>query len=68
MSVEEAKRKAAFAAVDNHVQDDQVIGVGSGSTIVHAVQRLKEYFQIYILKSLKSYSYCFIFLEIWLLR
>jgi len=42
MSVEEAKRKAAFAAVDNHVKKGQVVGVGSGSTIVHAVDRLKQ--------------------------
>jgi len=42
MSVEEAKRKAAFAAVDNHVKKGQIVGVGSGSTIVHAVHRLKQ--------------------------
>jgi len=42
MSVEEAKRKAAFAAVDNHVKKGQIVGVGSGSTIVHAVDRLKQ--------------------------
>jgi len=42
MSVEEAKKKAAFAAVDNHVKHNQVVGVGSGSTIVHAVDRLKQ--------------------------
>ncbi|CAG5866856.1 unnamed protein product [Menidia menidia] len=39
---EEAKKLAAFAAVDNHVQNNQVIGVGSGSTIVYAVDRLAE--------------------------
>ncbi|XP_064509599.1 ribose-5-phosphate isomerase isoform X1 [Pseudopipra pipra] len=37
---EEAKRRAACAAVDKHVQNNQVLGIGSGSTIVHAVHRL----------------------------
>jgi len=41
-SVEEAKKKAAFAAVDNHVDNNSVVGVGSGSTIVYAVERLAE--------------------------
>uniref|UniRef100_A0A8D3DTP2 ribose-5-phosphate isomerase n=1 Tax=Scophthalmus maximus TaxID=52904 RepID=A0A8D3DTP2_SCOMX len=40
---EEAKKLAAYAAVDNHVQNNQVVGVGSGSTIVYAVDRLGEY-------------------------
>lgn len=39
---EEAKRRAACAAVDNHVQDHQAVGVGSGSTVVYAVDRLAE--------------------------
>ncbi|XP_068131241.1 ribose-5-phosphate isomerase [Hyperolius riggenbachi] len=39
---EEAKRLAGCAAVDNHVQNNQVLGIGSGSTIVHAVNRLAE--------------------------
>ncbi|KAM8833237.1 ribose-5-phosphate isomerase [Synchiropus picturatus] len=39
---EEAKKLAAYAAVDNHVQNNQVVGVGSGSTIVYAVNRLAE--------------------------
>uniref|UniRef100_A0A6J0USB7 ribose-5-phosphate isomerase n=1 Tax=Pogona vitticeps TaxID=103695 RepID=A0A6J0USB7_9SAUR len=39
---EEAKKLAAWTAVDNHVQTNQVLGIGSGSTIVHAVQRLAE--------------------------
>ncbi|XP_069392220.1 ribose-5-phosphate isomerase [Paralichthys olivaceus] len=39
---EEAKRLAAHAAVNNHVQNNQVVGVGSGSTIVYAVDRLAE--------------------------
>ncbi|CAG01265.1 unnamed protein product, partial [Tetraodon nigroviridis] len=37
---EEAKKLAAYAAVDNHVQNNQAVGVGSGSTIVYAVDRL----------------------------
>ncbi|KAM4710348.1 ribose-5-phosphate isomerase [Discoglossus pictus] len=39
---EEAKRLAGCAAVDNHVKDNQALGIGSGSTIVHAVNRLAE--------------------------
>ncbi|XP_052357084.1 ribose-5-phosphate isomerase-like [Oncorhynchus keta] len=39
---EEAKKRAGYAAVDNHVQNNQVVGVGSGSTIVYAVDRLAE--------------------------
>ncbi|XP_051942442.1 ribose-5-phosphate isomerase [Hippocampus zosterae] len=39
---EEAKKQAAYTAVDNHVQNNQVVGIGSGSTIVYAVDRLAE--------------------------
>uniref|UniRef100_A0A1B8Y300 Ribose-5-phosphate isomerase n=1 Tax=Xenopus tropicalis TaxID=8364 RepID=A0A1B8Y300_XENTR len=39
---EEAKRLAGWAAVDNHVKNNQALGIGSGSTIVHAVNRLAE--------------------------
>ncbi|XP_068608374.1 ribose-5-phosphate isomerase [Brachionichthys hirsutus] len=39
---EESKKLAAYAAVDNHIQNNQVVGVGSGSTIVYAVDRLAE--------------------------
>ncbi|XP_061445201.1 ribose-5-phosphate isomerase [Rhineura floridana] len=39
---EEAKKLAAWAAVNNHVQTNQVLGIGSGSTIVHAVHKLAE--------------------------
>ncbi|XP_015686972.1 ribose-5-phosphate isomerase [Protobothrops mucrosquamatus] len=39
---EEAKKLAAWAAVNNHVQTNHVVGIGSGSTIVHAVQKLAE--------------------------
>nr|DBA29428.1 TPA: hypothetical protein GDO54_009653 [Pyxicephalus adspersus] len=37
---EEAKRLAGCAAVDNHVKNNQVLGIGSGSTIVHAARQL----------------------------
>merc|ERR1719193_1139057 len=36
------KRLAAFAAVDENVRADMVVGVGSGSTIAYAVERLAE--------------------------
>uniref|UniRef100_A0A8C8VPA4 Ribose-5-phosphate isomerase n=1 Tax=Pelusios castaneus TaxID=367368 RepID=A0A8C8VPA4_9SAUR len=39
---EEAKRAAAWAAVENHVKNNQVLGIGSGSTIVPVVHRLAE--------------------------
>ncbi|KAL6089536.1 hypothetical protein STEG23_000417 [Scotinomys teguina] len=37
---EEAKKLASHTAVENHVKNNQVLGIGSGSTIVHAVQRI----------------------------
>ncbi|XP_014661558.1 PREDICTED: ribose-5-phosphate isomerase-like [Priapulus caudatus] len=40
--VEESKKAAAYKAVDNHVCDNYSIGIGSGSTIVYAVERLAE--------------------------
>lgn len=42
MSLEAAKKLAAYKAVDDCVRNDMVLGVGSGSTIVYAVERLKE--------------------------
>lgn len=42
MSLEQAKKIAAFKAVDEYVRNDTVVGVGSGSTVVYAVQRLAE--------------------------
>eukprot|EP00092_Neocalanus_flemingeri_P107759 GFUD01138320.1.p1 GENE.GFUD01138320.1~~GFUD01138320.1.p1 ORF type:complete len:335 (+),score=92.76 GFUD01138320.1:1660-2664(+) len=43
MSVEAAKALAGAAAVNNHVNAaTKVVGIGSGSTIVYAVQRLAE--------------------------
>ena len=40
--IEFAKQRAAEQAVDDHVFDGCRVGIGSGSTIVYAVQRLKE--------------------------
>ncbi|XP_067949094.1 ribose-5-phosphate isomerase-like isoform X2 [Watersipora subatra] len=40
--IEQGKKAAAIAAVNNHVKDGQKIGIGSGSTIVYAVEHLAE--------------------------
>lgn len=40
--LESAKRSAARAAVDEFVRDGMAVGVGSGSTIVYAIERLGE--------------------------
>lgn len=42
MSLEHAKQVAAHRAVDEYVFNNCVFGVGSGSTVVYAVQRLAE--------------------------
>lgn len=42
MSIENAKKKAGYAAVDDFIKDGMVIGIGSGSTVVYAVERLVE--------------------------
>lgn len=42
MSLEQAKQVAAYRAVDEYVTNNSVFGVGSGSTVVYAVQRLAE--------------------------
>jgi len=39
---ESAKKLAAFCAVDNHVKDNFAVGIGSGSTVVYAVERLAQ--------------------------
>jgi len=49
-AIETAKKKAAAAAVDNHVMDGMVVGVGSGSTVVYVVERLIERVQTEHLK------------------
>jgi len=40
--IEKSKRLAAYAAVDEFVKDGMVVGVGSGSTVVYAVERIVE--------------------------
>jgi ribose 5-phosphate isomerase A len=40
--IEEAKKKAACAAVDEYIHDGMTVGIGSGSTVVYAVQHLAE--------------------------
>lgn len=45
MSVESAKKLAAYKAVDECVKDNIVLGIGSGSTVVYAVERLAERIQ-----------------------
>lgn len=42
MSLEAAKKLAAYKAVNDYVENNMVLGVGSGSTIVYAVDRLRE--------------------------
>lgn len=41
-SLEAAKRLAAYKAVDVYVKTNTVVGIGSGSTVVYAIQRLAE--------------------------
>lgn len=38
--IELAKKKAGYAAVDEFIKDGMVVGIGSGSTVVYAVDRL----------------------------
>jgi len=38
--IEQAKKKAAYAAIDDFVADHMILGIGSGSTVVYAVERL----------------------------
>ncbi|KAH3782498.1 hypothetical protein DPMN_160415 [Dreissena polymorpha] len=40
--IEAGKKAAAIAAVNNHIKDGQVVGIGSGTTVVSAVQRIAE--------------------------
>lgn len=42
MSADTGKRSACVMAVDQHVRDGMKIGIGSGSTIVFAVERIKQ--------------------------
>lgn len=41
-SLDAAKKLAAYKAVDEYVQNNMILGIGSGSTIVFAVERLKQ--------------------------
>lgn len=41
-SLDKAKQIAAYKAVDEYVKNNSVIGIGSGSTVVFAVERLAE--------------------------
>lgn len=41
-SLEAAKRLAAIKAVDVYIKNNSVVGIGSGSTVVYAIQRLAE--------------------------
>ena len=49
-AIETAKEQAARTAVRNHVKDGDVIGIGSGSTIVYVVEMLRELRERYGLK------------------
>ncbi|XP_033222053.1 ribose-5-phosphate isomerase isoform X2 [Belonocnema kinseyi] len=40
--LQSAKKIAAYKAVDEYVKSDSIIGIGSGSTVVYAVERLAE--------------------------
>ncbi|KAG7190347.1 hypothetical protein KM043_006460 [Ampulex compressa] len=40
--LESAKKIAAYKAIDEYVKDNNVIGIGSGSTVIYAVHRLAE--------------------------
>jgi len=42
MLLDKAKKLAAYQAVDDHVKDGQVLGIGSGSTVVFAVERIAQ--------------------------
>ncbi|XP_075222063.1 ribose-5-phosphate isomerase isoform X2 [Lycorma delicatula] len=41
-SLDDAKKLAAVRAVDEYVENNSIIGIGSGSTIVYAMKRLVE--------------------------
>ncbi|KAJ3292719.1 hypothetical protein HDU79_001113 [Rhizoclosmatium sp. JEL0117] len=44
--VEQAKKKASYAAIDEHINaNTHVIGIGSGSTVVYCVERLAQRFK-----------------------
>ena len=43
MSVEEAKKNAAYQAVDENLKNHKIVGIGSGSTVVYAVKRIADW-------------------------
>ncbi|KAG7400665.1 hypothetical protein PHYBOEH_004934 [Phytophthora boehmeriae] len=51
--IEQSKRTAARQAVEEFVKDDFVVGVGSGSTVVYAAERLGELVKEQKLKNIK---------------
>ncbi|MHA1946035.1 MAG: ribose 5-phosphate isomerase A [Candidatus Hodarchaeales archaeon] len=40
-TIEQAKKIAAELAVEENIQKNMILGIGSGSTIIHAVRRIK---------------------------
>lgn len=42
VSVEEAKKRAGYRAVDENVRDGAVVGLGSGSTVAYVAERIGE--------------------------
>ncbi|KCV68441.1 ribose 5-phosphate isomerase A [Fonticula alba] len=53
VTVEEAKRLAARAAVDQFIESDTIVGIGSGSTIVYVVEYLRELLDAGTLRNLR---------------
>ena len=51
-AVESAKRLAARAAVDAYVKSGHRVGIGSGSTVVYAVERIAERVKVRVLRIL----------------
>ncbi|XP_060530669.1 ribose-5-phosphate isomerase [Cylas formicarius] len=41
-TLEQSKKNAAYEAVDNHIKSGYVVGIGSGSTVIYAVERLAQ--------------------------
>ncbi|TFG22863.1 MAG: ribose 5-phosphate isomerase A, partial [Promethearchaeota archaeon] len=39
--IEEGKKNAAYRAVEENVVNGMILGIGSGSTVVYAVEKLK---------------------------
>lgn len=40
--IEQGKKNAAIKAVEENVKEDMVLGIGSGSTVVYAIERIAE--------------------------